>query len=138
MSDELQVKASAARNASRTLANITSEVKDRALREIADGLLANQAKILTANDRDIASGREKGLDESFLLGDLTVVGTLGGGELADIEIVYVPEPAGLTLLAVALLLLSAFVLTKRRGSGVFFAQSVELLKQFWVFLQTGS
>ncbi len=66
MADELEIKAGAARKASRTLANITSDVKDRALRSIAAGLLSNQADILDANAKDIAAGHENGLDESFL------------------------------------------------------------------------
>ncbi|MCH8868452.1 MAG: gamma-glutamyl-phosphate reductase, partial [Chloroflexi bacterium] len=66
VADELEVKAGAARKASRTLANLTSDIKDRALRSIADGLLADQSEILDANARDIATGNDKGLAESFL------------------------------------------------------------------------
>jgi hypothetical protein len=47
-----------------------------------------------------------GLEEAFLLGDLTVVGSLqGGGDLGDVDLVYVPvpEPSALLLLIFGLL-----------------------------------
>ena len=66
VADELEVKAGAARKAARTLANVNSDVKDRALRNIADGLRANQPEILEANARDISAGHDNGLAESFL------------------------------------------------------------------------
>ncbi|MDA0768624.1 MAG: glutamate-5-semialdehyde dehydrogenase [Chloroflexi bacterium] len=66
VADELELKAGAARKAYRVLANLTSDVKNRALLKIADGLLANQAEILDANARDIAAGRDNGLAEHFL------------------------------------------------------------------------
>jgi hypothetical protein len=47
---------------------------------------------------------QPGLSEEFLLGDLTVVGSLdGGGDLGEVDLVYVPEPSSLLMLAVALL-----------------------------------
>jgi gluconolactonase len=37
---------------------------------------------------------QSGLDQQFLLNDLTVVGSLaGGGAIGDVDLVYVPEPA---------------------------------------------
>ena len=66
VADELELKAGAARKAYRVLANLTSDVKNRALLKVADGLLANQAEILDANARDIAAGRDNGLAEHFL------------------------------------------------------------------------
>jgi hypothetical protein len=52
---------------------------------------------------------QTGLAEDFVLGDLTVVGSLsGGGSLGDVDLIYVPEPSAallgllaLTLIAVA-------------------------------------
>lgn len=39
-----------------------------------------------------------GLSQEFLLSDLTVVGSLaGGGDLGDVDLIYVPEPAGFML-----------------------------------------
>jgi hypothetical protein len=47
---------------------------------------------------------QTGLDESLVLGDLTVVGSLaGGGGLGDVDLIYVPEPAAWLLLTLGLL-----------------------------------
>jgi hypothetical protein len=49
-----------------------------------------------------------GLAEEFLRSDLTVVGSLaGGGALGDVDLIYVPEPAGIALLGIALLAFAA-------------------------------
>ena len=46
---------------------------------------------------------QAGLSEEFVLGDLTVVGSLaGGGDLGNVDLVYVPEPASVLLLSVGL------------------------------------
>jgi hypothetical protein len=53
---------------------------------------------------------QTGLSEDFVANDLTVVGSLaGGGDLGNVDLIYVPEPSSL-----ALLLLSAIVCLKRR------------------------
>ena len=44
-----------------------------------------------------------GLEEDFLLGDLTVVGSRqGGGALGEVDLVYVPEPSALVLVLLGL------------------------------------
>ena len=46
---------------------------------------------------------QAGLSEEFILGDLTVVGSLaGGGDLGNVDLVYVPEPTTIALLLIAL------------------------------------
>jgi hypothetical protein len=46
-----------------------------------------------------------GLSEEFVVGDLSVIGSLaGGGELGDVDLVYVPEPSTLWTLAFGMLL----------------------------------
>jgi hypothetical protein len=46
---------------------------------------------------------QAGLSEQFVLGDLTVVGSLaGGGPLGDVDLIYVPEPTGALLASLAL------------------------------------
>ena len=58
---------------------------------------------------------QSGLSEQFVLEDLSVVGSLaGGGDLGNVDLVYVPEPAALGLLAYGLL----FVLRRFRNSPV--------------------
>ena len=47
---------------------------------------------------------QAGLSEQFMLEDLSVVGSLaGGGDLGDVDLVYVPEPAAIGLLVLGLL-----------------------------------
>lgn len=42
---------------------------------------------------------QAGLSEEFVLNDLTVVGSLaGGGDLGDVDLVYVPEPSSIVLM----------------------------------------
>ena len=46
---------------------------------------------------------QTGLSEDFVLGDLTVVGSLaGGGDLGDVDLIYVPEPSSVALLMIGL------------------------------------
>ena len=48
---------------------------------------------------------QTGLSQEFVLNDLTVVGSLaGGGDLGDVDLIYVPESASAILLAVGLLI----------------------------------
>ncbi len=57
---------------------------------------------------------QAGLSEQFLLGDLTVVGSLaGGGALGNVDLIYVPipEPSGVALLGVGLLVLVTLATT---------------------------
>lgn len=47
---------------------------------------------------------QTGLSQEFVANDLTVVGSLaGGGDLGDVDLIYVPEPSGLLLLALGLI-----------------------------------
>ena len=47
---------------------------------------------------------QTGLSKEFMLNDLTVVGSLaGGGDLGDVDLVYVPEPATIGMLVLGLL-----------------------------------
>ena len=64
--DGLVEKGKAARAASRRLARLPSEVKDRALLNIASSLTAQQEDLLEANDADYRAGKSNGLTEALL------------------------------------------------------------------------
>lgn len=55
-----------ARNASRVLAGLKTEDKDRALRTMADAIAAQEREILAANARDMEAAREKGMNATML------------------------------------------------------------------------
>jgi glutamate-5-semialdehyde dehydrogenase len=93
-SDELEVKGRAARKAARKLANISSDVKNAALHNVAAGLKAREEEILAANERDIANGRERGLEDYFL-DRLLLTPERVGGLANDVRgIAGLPDPVG--------------------------------------------
>jgi hypothetical protein len=47
---------------------------------------------------------QTGLSEEFVLNDLTVIGSLaGGGDLGEVDLIYVPEPAQIVLTLIGML-----------------------------------
>jgi len=64
--ERLEAMGRAARAAARRLAYLTTEVKNRALRNVADALLRDQDAILAANAEDLAAGRASGLSEALV------------------------------------------------------------------------
>ena len=64
--EELIEKGQAARAASRRLAKLSSEVKDRALLNMADALNVRQEDVLEANEKDCRAGRDAGLSDALL------------------------------------------------------------------------
>ena len=92
--DELEVKGRAARKASRRLATIGAEVKNAALHNVAEGLKAREEEILAANERDIANGRERGLEEYFLDRLLLTPDRLEGLARDVRGIAALPDPIG--------------------------------------------
>ena len=64
--DELAAKGAAARAAARTLAKTSGAVRNRALLNAADGLKANEDRILAANARDLQAGEKAGLQDYYL------------------------------------------------------------------------
>ncbi len=55
-----------ARKASAVLAAVEAELKNDALHTIADELMANSEALKTENAKDLAAGKDKGLDEAML------------------------------------------------------------------------
>ena len=64
--EELRAKGKAAREASRRLAYLSTEVKNRALQNIADDLLAKKDNILAANRKDCQEAEASGMDAAML------------------------------------------------------------------------
>ncbi|MEU4234685.1 glutamate-5-semialdehyde dehydrogenase [Nonomuraea sp. NPDC026600] len=66
MSEEFLKVARAAREAAAELAPLPRAPKDRALRAIADALVAHTAEIVEANAKDVAQAREQGTPETMI------------------------------------------------------------------------
>ncbi|RRD49635.1 glutamate-5-semialdehyde dehydrogenase [Arachnia propionica] len=63
---EFHDQARAAREASRQLAVLTREAKDRALHAMADALAAVEPELVAANQQDVAAARAAGLSEAMI------------------------------------------------------------------------
>ena len=94
LQDEIKLLAKEARDASRTLAQVTTTVKNALLRGMADALVAASADLMAANALDLQNGREKGLSDAMLdrlrLDEARIDG------MADClrEVAELPDPVG--------------------------------------------
>jgi len=83
-----------AREASRELARLTTEVKDRALHLMAEGLEAERKRLREENEKDLEAGRAKGLTDAMIdrltLSDKVIDGMAGGLR----EVAALPDPVG--------------------------------------------
>ena len=95
--DELEAVGTAARQAARELAALPTEVKDRALRNVAEALRSHSGEVLEANAIDCAAAREK--EESEAPIDRLLLTPERLDTLADdvLKVVGLPDPVGLTL-----------------------------------------
>jgi len=94
--NEIAVKGQAARAASRRLAYLSTEIKNRALQNIADSLIARQDEILTANKIDYEESKSAGMDE-FMLDRLMLSTSRLEGMARDVRAVAaLPDPVGET------------------------------------------
>lgn len=92
--DELEAKGQAARAASRRLAYLSTEIKNRALHSIAENLISRQEEILTANKIDYEESKSAGLDEA-MLDRLMLSASRLEGMAQDIRAVAaLPDPVG--------------------------------------------
>jgi glutamate-5-semialdehyde dehydrogenase len=64
--EELRAKGKAAREASRRLAYISTEIKNQALHNIADDLLAKKDEVLAANRKDCQEAKASGMGAAML------------------------------------------------------------------------
>jgi len=94
IASEVQTKGQAARQAARLLPRLSTEVKNRALHNIAEALLARQEEILAANAEDCEAAKAAGISASvldrLLLNPDRLAGVADGvRSLADL-----PDPVG--------------------------------------------
>ena len=66
MSDVIEKKARAARDASYVLSSLSTEIKNKVLLELADRLAANRDAIFAANAKDMEASRQAGLAQAKL------------------------------------------------------------------------
>ncbi|MFZ3170549.1 MAG: glutamate-5-semialdehyde dehydrogenase [Carboxydocellales bacterium] len=64
--EEVLAKGELAKKAAHKLANLDTQVKDRALMAMAESLVARQSEIIAANAIDLNNGQEKGLSKAML------------------------------------------------------------------------
>ena len=83
-----------AKAAARSLATASTDTKNRALEAVADALLVNQQRILTANQADVDREREAGLDEGLLDRLALDEGRLRGIAGALRDLATLPDPVG--------------------------------------------
>ena len=83
-----------AKVAGRSLATASTDTKNRALEAVADALLVNQQRILTANQADVDREREAGLDEGLLDRLALDEGRLRGIAGALRDLATLPDPVG--------------------------------------------
>ncbi len=80
--------------ASRVLAQLSTEQKDRALLAIADELEEQASKVLAQNMLDVAEARASGLDESLVDRLLLTPARLAGLAADTRQVVSLPDPVG--------------------------------------------
>lgn len=97
MTEELLRKGELAKNAAFSLAVVDTETKNRALRAVADALLAESKSIIDANKKDIESARKKGIREAMIdrltLTEERIAGIAEGVR----QVAALPDPIGKTV-----------------------------------------
>lgn len=91
---KIQELASECKAAARNVAQLNTRQKNQLLRSMADQLLRGEKKILQANQKDVAAGKEKGLSPAMI--DRLVLNHERLTKMADAlrEIATLPDPVG--------------------------------------------
>ncbi len=92
--EELKRKGRAAKAASRKMAFLPTDVKNKALANIADDLLARQAEILAANRRDYREAKASGMNAAMLDRLMLDSGRLEGIARDVRAVAALPDPVG--------------------------------------------
>jgi glutamate-5-semialdehyde dehydrogenase len=92
--EELEDKARAAKEASRRLSHLSTEVKDKALINIAESLIEREGEILDANRLDCGDAKASGMDNAML--DRLVLDSSRLRSMADDvrTVASLPDPVG--------------------------------------------
>ena len=92
--EELKEKGKAAKAASRHMAYLSTDVKNRALHNVADDLLAKKDKILSANEIDYKEAKASGMSEAML--DRLMLSTERLESMARdvLAVAALPDPVG--------------------------------------------
>lgn len=94
--EELEAKGQAAKTASRRLASVSTEVKNKALHNIADRITANQGEVTAANKIDYDEAKATGMGEA-MLDRLMLSSSRLEGIAQDVRAVAaIPDPVGET------------------------------------------
>ena len=91
---ELELKGKAAKVASRKLAYLSTEVKNKALENIAQSLIERQEEILAANQKDCEKAKEAGMSEAMLDRLLLSPSRLEGMAQDVRAVKALPDPVG--------------------------------------------
>jgi len=91
---ELEKKGTAAKAASRKLARLSTEVKNKALLSIAQSLTSREGEILEANKLDCDEARASGMDEAMLDRLLLTSARLQGMAQDAGTVAALPDPVG--------------------------------------------
>ncbi len=86
-----------AKKSKQVIATLESASKNRLLGEMADALIVQSAKIIDANNKDMESGRQNGLDSALLDRLLLDEKRVGGMAQSLREIAQLKEPVGRVL-----------------------------------------
>ncbi len=92
--NELELKAKAAKAASKRLAYLSAEIKNRALNNIADDLLARSNDILAANKLDYRAAEESGMNTAMLDRLLLTEERLKSMAQDVLSVAALPDPIG--------------------------------------------
>lgn len=92
--EEVLAKGELAKKAAYKLANLDTEVKDRALLAMAQALVARQEEIIAANSADLQRGEEKGLSKAML--DRLMLNEKRINDMAEglRQVAALPDPVG--------------------------------------------
>ncbi|MFH1647413.1 MAG: gamma-glutamyl-phosphate reductase, partial [Chloroflexota bacterium] len=94
--EDLKAKGRAAKSAAHRLAFLSTDVKNKALLNIAGDLLAKKEEILAANKKDYAAGKAAGLDAAMLDRLMLDESRLEGIAADTRAVASLPDPVGET------------------------------------------